>query len=1417
MSISVCLIGEESLLIQCGNILLSRKHFIYSVISPIKAIAEWAETHKIPHFKTIAAFLKDKSLQVDYIFSIVNSQILPASFLKLARFNAINYHDSLLPKYAGLNATSWAILHEESEHGITWHVMNEKIDEGDIIQQVKFPVYSYDSALTLNLRCYEKAISSFNEIIILIENKKLYFKKQNLNQQSYYAANHTLPCFGFINWQTMSAKKIQCLHRALNLGDYNNNIGSLKILTKNDYFIVSDLSISITNKISLIPGQILAINEALIVATISSIIQITKIRLKSGKLISIKSLAEQNNLQVGQVLPYFNENQATLWQKFVNFAYKSEHFWVNQIKLITEHNSFPIKYSNKEESLKLLSPISLSKLFPNQTFANQKILLFTAILIYLYRINDYEPIAISLVHPNYSALTQLQGNFFSHFLPFYFKQEKEVSLEEVLIYVEKNLFKLEKNLFFVTDILARHPILIESSLDPGIVINLDIQSSSPPLQEDTLLYFYVDSKRGEINVFQRINLDFNDAELSQIILNMSEHLSNILVKLINHSSTNISDFCFLAQSEKNKLLKEWGVGVNYYIPSGSIATQFEKKVSLHPEKIALYFGKKGVTYRQLNEYADQIASYLHSVKILKQTFVGIYLNRGIELIAVILGILKSDCVYVPLDTKYPILKLEQIIEDANLTILIVEENLINYFKEFLDSQKRIINTVTVEHILYNKVYEISPPSKKKHFPTDLAYIMFTSGTTGRSKGVMVSHDNILNYCKWFSETTGFNETNIIDFSSSIAFDLSIPCTLAPLLAGGSIAIANAEQKANPEYYLEYLKYYKITHAELTPGYVEILLNHPEEIKNLIDLRFLLLGADIVPTSDVVKWLSLCPWHQIINEYGPTETTVSATSYFVNQKLSLNKASLPIGRPAYNTTCYVLDKYKNLCPAGMKGELYIGGAQVAQGYFNRPELTAKKFIKANFIRNNELVYRTGDLVCWLPDGNLQFFGRNDYQVKIQGYRIELAAIESILIKIPDIQQAIVIVKTGNLNEKFLRAYLVNDKKNLSSMKIRSFLSSYLPHYMIPREYCVIQSVPLRENEKIDFIALEKQTYELLLVENALSTKHLTSDEIVVKKIWEQVFHSNDFSINDNFFEKGGDSLMAMQMVAELKAHYGLHIPLQILFEFPTIKDLVNQICNLSYNNLKVRDNRLLHAVVKLAKGTEKIPLFLVHPVGGSIFWYQKLAILLSGKYTVYGIQDLSLEGNKIRFKTLEKMAEFYLEEIAKVYEGNNYRIGGASFGATVAFEMAHQLIKKGKKIEFLGLFDGWAYYPDNIMRENSLDWLTQSEENLLINRDELNKLEHYRKNLLINYKLTTLSVNATLFKASDLLTSFGSIDNESNGWEPFIQGNLKIYLVSGNHETIFFEPNVHYLAKCISHNLELKQKRLSFESRILEDN
>lgn len=1399
MQISYGLIGEDSLLIQCGNLLLSRHHHIEIVVSPNKIVIDWASKNNIRCVPKINDLLESNLGEIDYLFSIVNSHILSNDILNLATNAAINYHNSPLPKYAGLNATTWAIINDEKEHGVTWHVISNTIDEGDIVKQRHFPIDPDDTAFTLNLHCYEEAIQSFNDMIIDIEQNRLSFKQQDLNHRSYFGMGHVLDNYGFIDWTHATAASIERINRALTLGHYDNDVGTLKIRLANHYVIVSNIEISSNQYKPALAGTVLAIDDtAMYVATITQPIKIKHVTSMKGRALTTADLIQQYGICVGyQFLQPQDESRDELNQ-FYSSALKSEKFWVNQLKDTAEHAVFSGKCSRADNQFTVLEAIELDHRFQELDKKTKKHTVLAAILIYLYRLNEYEKASVFVLHDDHRKFINQCGNLFSSLLPLAASWHHDITLGGVVRYIAKCMKQIEQKNIYLTDISARHPVLDDAMMEPEIVINLSHHQWNEANVGNTVLYFQYDPLTDNIHVSHRLDLAYKGGELNQVIANLTQHVSIIMDKLLNNSHALVKSLCFLTQSERQTLLVDWGQGRHWPLPEHSIFALFEQHAIQQPNQLAIVMGDRSVSYYQLWELAEKVASSIRMNNMPAQSFIGIYINRSIEMLAIMLGVLKADCVYVPLDTKYPLLKIDSIIHTAELAHIItsdkVADKLIDHF-----AGKQIITLHMIEKILANS--EISAP--QEIIPTNqknsdkLAYLMFTSGTTGAPKGVMVTQRNVINYCQWFCETSKFTSQSTIDFSSSIAFDLSVPCTLAPLMSGGKIAICDEAEKTNPQRYLHHLINNKVTHTELTPGYVEMLLNYPDLIRELVDLQVLLLGADVVLSCDVSKWLAICPHHQVVNEYGPTETTVSATSYFVNKDAMVNEASVPIGRPAFNSSCYLLDKYGNLAPAGIKGELHIGGAQVANGYLGKPTLTQEKFVTSSFQNHPEIIYKTGDLACWLPDGNLQFFGRNDHQVKIQGYRIELAGIESVLLKLPAIHQAVVVVKQGHYKEKYLRAYLVTDTIFPTMNEIKSFLSAHLPIYMIPKEICITQSIPLKENEKIDFERLDSQPCEFLTFDECV--EHTLSDvEKVSMRVWQHAFNNNAINSQDDFFEIGGDSLVALQIITELKQNHQIDIPLYYLFEYPTIEQLSQQIELLMsepQSGKFVLKSKPSKTIIKLSTGAYKRPLFLVHPVGGSVFWYKQLAKHLDGKYTVYGIQDPSIDGCDVRFDSLEEMAKHYINEIKTVYDGDNYCLGGASFGATVAFEMAHQLRRSNKEIEFLGLFDGWAAYPDDLMKEPTVHLLSQRDDNFL---DEhaayLNSLEEYRKALLLEYKLSTLNANAVLFKACELWESFIDVDDPHNGWRPFIEGKITTHEIQGNHETMFFDPNVGILAK-----------------------
>ncbi|RUR19989.1 amino acid adenylation domain-containing protein [Legionella sp. km535] len=1387
------LIGDDTLLVECATILVQRQYTIKTVISSFEVIQLWCKKNKIPCISLAQYDLSETQPRVDYLFSIVNGHLLNARHLRCVRQFAFNYHDSLLPAYAGLNATTWSILNNEPMHGITWHLMNERIDAGDIVYQKSFSSEN-NTALSLNLRCFEEAVIGFNILLDNLESNQLKFWKQSAAGRSYYGKDKVIPQLGFIDWNT-SAEFIVRMFRALAHGHYPNHVGTLKLLTQTTSLIISSMEQTNTHSTQAKPGEIIAADEQGIeLATSCGTLLIKECRASSGKVITPLECAQEYGMQIGSQLACFQLHEFNELSHYYIQSLNQEAYWINEFRQVVEHSLFSERAYVKKQEMNPFGCISFKGIDDELL----SVTFIATVLVYLYRLNDYEHCSCFLLKSPEPVGAYAGRYLFGDKLPLSVDLQADNTFNDTLAFVKNKVESLTQRAPYLIDLLVRYPSLEEVFIEPVITLRIS-QDNTQTIPECSVMHFELNEQTSELKLFHKLDLDYQQGGLQSLIHHAPEHLSQILHLILEAPKLRINEFELITPMERRHIYL-WGLGEKHQLPSQSIYSMFHEQVMKRPNAAALYSEQQVITYHTLWNWAESVASFIRLLNIPPQTPMGIYMERSKEMLPVILGILRVGCIYVPLDRKYPFKKIELILKEAKINCIFSNEESAKILNDHFQDDDSVRIYLTSD-LLSNKPCENASPIEVIPLEkNDIAYYMFTSGTTGIPKGVMISHLNVINYCHWFTQTTDFNQDSIIDFSSSIAFDLSIPCTLAPLMYGGALAVCSDYQKMSPELYLKHLQKHKITHTELTPGYLDLLLQHPDEIKTLHHLKYLMLGADTVHIEEVKKWMSLCPDCHVVNEYGPTETTVSVTSFRVPSNKALTGTVVPIGQPAFNSSCYIVDKFMNLCPIGMKGELCIGGNQVSLGYLNKLDLTCKKFIEV-FFNGKDRVYKTGDLVSWLPDGVVQFFGRNDHQVKLHGYRIELAAIESILMKHEHISQAVVVICNENTNNKTLRAYLVSEDKLLTVKQLKHFLLEYLPSYMHPKEYYLVDFIPLKENEKINFDVLEKQSGRVVSYDLIQNDTLMTEMERLCLECWKESFQMKDIQLDDDFFSIGGDSLTALHIIGQLKRLISIDIHLSLLFQFPTVRSLasylddrLNEQEHSEISHLITQDNSPL---IKLSCGAHKIPLFLVHPIGGSVFWYQQLAHELKGDLTVYGIEDPSLNDSDIKFSSLEEIATYYVECIAHKYSGKRIYLGGASFGANLAFAMAHHMKTRGMDIQFLGIFDGWLHYPSTLMQHNTLDLLTHkfsdlpSEEFL-----RLTALEEYRRNLLLSYKPSVIDSDVILFKARELWPQFATVDSFDNGWKKIISGQLEVHLVPGSHETMFFAPHVKYLAELV---------------------
>jgi amino acid adenylation domain-containing protein len=568
--------------------------------------------------------------------------------------------------------------------------------------------------------------------------------------------------------------------------------------------------------------------------------------------------------------------------------------------------------------------------------------------------------------------------------------------------------------------------------------------------------------------------------------------------------------------------------------------------------------------------------------------VGVYLERSLEMIVGYLGIFKAGGAYVPLDPNYPPERLNYMVADSQMSIILTHSLLLPHLSLTLEQPQTKI-------ICWDKDFEIEIASQSSHnpinnfTPENLAYVIYTSGSTGRPKGVLIQHSGLLNLVFWHLNNFQVKSSDRTTQLAGTAFDAAVWELWPYLVVGASIYLIKSEFLLSPEILQEKLTSHHITISFIPTPLAEQLCLLPWSENTT--LRTMLTGGDRLNSYPSNK----LPF-KFFNNYGPTENTVVTTS---GQILSAESDSKfpPIGRPITNTQVYILDHYLQLLPIGVYGEIYIGGLSLAKGYLHRPDLTSERFIANPFVANEQL-YKTGDLGRYLPDGNIEFLGRIDHQVKIRGFRIELGEIETVLSQHPQVQQVVVIVREDHPENKYLTAYIVSKTETLTSSELRQFLKGNLPEYMIPAAFVILKALPLTPNGKVDRLVLPKPETTNSELETTFVAPG-TALEAKLAEIWCTVLHRAQVGIYDNFFELGGHSLLITSVISRIQEHFSLVLPLRSLFTAPTIAELSQLIITHQLDAITVDT---LPPLVPHARDTS-IPLSFAQE---SIWYLQQLA-------------------------------------------------------------------------------------------------------------------------------------------------------------------------------------------------------------------
>ncbi|BAZ00088.1 amino acid adenylation domain-containing protein [Tolypothrix tenuis PCC 7101] len=974
-------------------------------------------------------------------------------------------------------------------------------------------------------------------------------------------------------------------------------------------------------------------------------------------------------------------------------------------------------------------------------------------------------------------------------------------------------------LFQVLLVFADNPFLQNQEL-PGLKLS-EYSVEKNTAQFDLTLFLITSKNEEGLRCEWEYNTDLFD---SDTISRMAANFEVLLTAIVANPQQAISELPLLTALEKQKLLVDWNDTQTDYPQDKCLPQLFAEQVEKTPDAIAVVFEEQKLTYRELNNRANQLAHYLRKLGVQPDVGVGICVERSLEMVVGLLGILKAGGAYVPLDPAYPKDRLSFMLKNSQATVLVTTKNLVAELPTHetkvvcLDSNWSDINQESQDNLVTGVKAE------------NLAYVIHTSGSTGMPKGVAMTQIALCNLILWQIEnTTVLGEAKTLQFSP-ISFDVSFQEMFSTWCSGGTLVLIAEELRRDPLTLLNLLDQQAVNRLFLPFVALQQLAEVAVTAKLFpLHLREVITAGEQLQITPAIQefftQVTNCTLH---NHYGPSESHVVTTFTLDNSVQNWPKLP-PIGKAIANTQIYILDSRMQPVPIGVAGELYIGGDCLARGYLNRDDLTSARFI-ANPLSNdpNARLYKTGDLCRYLSDGNIEYLGRIDNQVKVRGFRIELGEIEALLSQHPDIAQVSIIVREDIPGDKRLVAYFVPHQEPApTSSELRHFLQQKLPDYMLPAAFVMLESLPLTPSGKVDRRALPA-------IDNIRQGTEATfvapQEELEVRltKIWEDVLNVRPIGIKDNFFELGGHSLLAVRLFAEIEKMCGQKLPLATLFQAQTIEQLASVLRESGWS-------APWSSLVLIKPGEQKPPLFCVHPVGGNILEYQAVARYLDPDQPVYGIQAVGLDGKQQPLRRVEDMAQHYIEAIRSVQPNGPYFLAGYSFGGLVAFEMARQLNAQGQNVAHLALFDRSA--PNFVSIRPSLLQCIQIHLNNIWQLEHKDRWNYIKARVLyrsgqVNYKqglLEGLSELQTLtpqylnlidcneqaaedYKPQGIYPGNVSLYrckiqrpqetlSADFGWSNLVAGNVEILDIPGEHYGMLREPRVRILAEILQRCLK----------------
>ena len=860
------------------------------------------------------------------------------------------------------------------------------------------------------------------------------------------------------------------------------------------------------------------------------------------------------------------------------------------------------------------------------------------------------------------------------------------------------------------------------------------------------------------------------------------------------------------------------------LPSISVYTLFQNQAQNSPDSSAIKFGKKTFSYHDIESRVNQLSHYLREKGVKPNDIVALAAPRTEYLPMVMLALLQCGAAYLPLDPEYPQQRLDYMLKDSGAKSLITTKKIAKRFS-------KLSSPLFLEDIIHDSKNHATTPMKTVVAPEALAYLLYTSGSTGRPKGVPITNKNLVNFLRSIAKKPGIQPSDRLLASATISFDISVLEIFLPLISGATMVLVDTPTSKDGRLLREVLIEEKVTIFQATPTTWQMLFNAGWE--ETLPLKAL-AGGEALTTALARRILAQCK--SLWNMYGPTETTIWSSI----KEISVTDETITVGKPIANTQMYILNNQGRLAAPGKVGEIAIGGAGVANGYWLRPELSKEKFKECIFQQDiDSLMYLTGDLGKLLPSGELLCLGRTDQQIKVRGHRIEPGEIEHILNAIDGISDAAI---ASHLNR--LVAYvektgsIENLQEQISHWKHE--LSAQLPDYMVPQEFLILENLPKTPSGKLD----RKRLSDIKPVNSLkkLNNKPRTKAEQDVADIWQECLQLTEIDIRDNFFEMGGHSLIAVQVMTKLEQNTGKRFPLSVLFEYPTVEKMARLIQS---KEKLVKSGSLVHIKPK----GNKPPIYIVHGFGLNVLNFFPLALYMDADQPIFGLQGKGLDGTEELLTSVEDMAAHYINTITEFQPDGPFALAGYSFGGIVAYEMARQLKEQGRQITILAILDTHVAphykYSSKLGKQGaklsyfmgqkwlslklllgSLDGFKQKTKNIRTKLDSLRsktaneeqsrielgysdneEIVETNNRAIEEYHLKSTKLHVDLFRAEQVKKAVYVPDPIYLGWKSLASKGITIHDIPGDHFSMFSSPNDEKFAQILQIVLDKRHSEL----------